>query len=150
MNNSNVEYWTFFTLTDNILHRSMPSIVADNMENSMITWLLTSICKSSIIKNPYLVAKIVEVVYVLNPSMHPRCENLYSRLMHHPLSQDQLASALMKFYTDVETTGSSSEFYDKFSIRYHISLIIKGEYSGIFHCVSSRSIYLNDITHIIS
>lgn len=31
----------------------------------------------------------------------------------------------MKFYTDVETTGASSEFYDKFTIRYHISIIFK-------------------------
>ena len=27
--------------------------------------------------------------------------------------------------TDIETTGASSEFYDKFSIRYHISIIFK-------------------------
>ena len=27
--------------------------------------------------------------------------------------------------TDVETTGSSNEFYDKFTIRYHISVIFK-------------------------
>lgn len=26
----------------------------------------------------------------------------------------------MKFYTDVEQTGGSNEFYDKFSIRHHI------------------------------
>ncbi|XP_045476375.1 ubiquitin conjugation factor E4 B isoform X2 [Harmonia axyridis] len=113
--------------------QSMPSVVADNMENSMITWLLVCICKSSMIKNPYLVAKIVEVVFVLSPSIHPRCENLHSRLMHHPLSQESLPSALMKFYTDVETTGSSSEFYDKFSIRYHISLIIKGMWDSPVH-----------------
>ena len=27
--------------------------------------------------------------------------------------------------SDVEQTGASSEFYDKFSIRYHISIIMK-------------------------
>ena len=31
-----------------------------------------------------------------------------------------LAQSLMKFYTDVEQTGGSNEFYDKFSIRHHI------------------------------
>ena len=31
----------------------------------------------------------------------------------------------MRFYTDVEQTGSSNEFYDKFTIRYHISIIMK-------------------------
>ena len=31
----------------------------------------------------------------------------------------------MRFYTEVEQTGSSNEFYDKFTIRYHISIIMK-------------------------
>lgn len=26
---------------------------------------------------------------------------------------------------DIETTGASSEFYDKFTIRYHLSIIFK-------------------------
>lgn len=29
------------------------------------------------------------------------------------------------FMTDVERTGANSEFYDKFNIRYHISIIFK-------------------------
>jgi len=33
----------------------------------------------------------------------------------------------------VETTGSSSEFYDKFTIRYHISLILKGMWDSPVH-----------------
>ncbi|KAJ8923221.1 hypothetical protein NQ315_001776, partial [Exocentrus adspersus] len=99
-----------------------PTVITDNMENSLITWLLVTICSSSMIKNPYLVAKLVEVVFVIIPSIQPRCEMLYMRFMNHQISQTILPSALMKFYTDVETTGSSSEFYDKFSIRYHISM----------------------------
>ena len=27
--------------------------------------------------------------------------------------------------TEIETTGASSEFYDKFTIRYHLSIIFK-------------------------
>lgn len=92
----------------------------------MITFLLVMICASHSIKNPYLVAKIVEVVFMINPQVQNRTEYMYSRIMAHPISHTALPSALMKFYTDVETTGSSSEFYDKFTIRYHISLIIKG------------------------
>lgn len=103
------------------------------MEESLITWLLVMICSSNYIKNPYLVAKIVEVVFVLNPNIQPLTEVLYSRFMAHEVSQTILPSSLMKFYTDVETTGSSSEFYDKFSIRYHISLIIKGMWNSPIH-----------------
>ncbi|KAH9506359.1 Ubiquitin conjugation factor E4 B [Dermatophagoides farinae] len=41
------------------------------------------------------------------------------------ISDQYLVRALMKFYTDVEITGTSNEFYDKFTIRYHISIIFK-------------------------
>ncbi|CAH1109977.1 unnamed protein product [Psylliodes chrysocephalus] len=110
-----------------------PNVIADNMEDIMITWLLVTVCSSSMIKNPYLVAKLVEVIFVILPTIQPRCEVLYSRLMNHTISQTILPSSLMKFYTDVETTGSSSEFYDKFSIRYHISLILKKMWSSPVH-----------------
>ena len=34
---------------------------------------------------------------------------------------------------DVETTGASSEFYDKFQIRYHISIIFKNLWENPIH-----------------
>ena len=87
-------------------------------------------CSSSYIKNPYLVAKIVKVLFIIGLTEDKRIDVLCSRVMSHELSHTHLPGALMKFYTDVETTGSTSEFYDKFTIRYHISLIIKGERRG--------------------
>lgn len=39
------------------------------------------------------------------------------QIMNHELAQNDLVSSLMKFYTDIETTGQSTEFYDKFTIR---------------------------------
>ena len=53
--------------------------------------------------------------------------------LDHPLSSMLLASNLMKFYTAVETTGASSEFYDKFFIRYNISLIFKVMWESQVH-----------------
>lgn len=113
--------------------RYSPSVIAEYMEDSLITWILVIICSSHCIKNPYLVAKMIEVVFVINPSIQKRTEHLYSRFMAHEVSRVSLPSCLMKFYTDVETTGSSSEFYDKFSIRYHISIIIKDMWVSPIH-----------------
>lgn len=56
--------------------------------------------------------------------------------MAHPISGTHLAPYLMQFYTDVETTGANSEFYDKFSIRYHISLILKSLWDSPVHRAS--------------
>jgi hypothetical protein len=33
----------------------------------------------------------------------------------------------------IESTGASSEFYDKFTIRYHISLILKSMWESPMH-----------------
>lgn len=53
--------------------------------------------------------------------------------MNHELTQSALIPALMKFYVDVEQTGQTTEFYDKFTIRYHISHIFKGLWNSPLH-----------------
>lgn len=45
-------------------------------------------------------------------------------IVSHPVAIAHLAPTMMKFYTDVEQTGGSNEFYDKFSIRHHIQVIL--------------------------
>ncbi|CAK9828567.1 Ubiquitin conjugation factor E4 B [Anthophora retusa] len=110
-----------------------PDVIVNNMDNSLITWLLVVVCTPHCIRNPYLIAKIIEVLFVINSSVQGRTESLHDQVMAHPISKTLLASYLMKFYTDVETTGSSSEFYDKFSIRYHISLILKSMWDSPVH-----------------
>lgn len=97
--------------------RFVRKVVLDYMEDSLLTWLLVAVCNGHRIKNPYLVAKIVEVLFVMDPAISLRTENIYTRVMAHPVSQRSLPRALMKFYTEIETTGQSTEFYDKFTIR---------------------------------
>ncbi|XP_047992257.1 ubiquitin conjugation factor E4 B [Leguminivora glycinivorella] len=111
----------------------VPQVVAVYIEDPIITWLLSAICNSHLIKNPYLVAKIVEVLFVINLSVPLKLKNVYEKFMDHPMSQTALPSALMKFYTDIETTGQSTEFYDKFTIRFHISIILKGMWERPIH-----------------
>jgi len=41
----------------------------------------------------------------------------------HPVSLEHLMSSLMSFYVEVEQTGTHTQFYDKFNIRYNISQI---------------------------
>ena len=40
---------------------------------------------------------------------------------------------ILSYFADVESTGSSNEFYDKFGIRYHISIILKGLWKRPIH-----------------
>ncbi|XP_050424962.1 ubiquitin conjugation factor E4 B [Adelges cooleyi] len=110
-----------------------PKAIEFKFFDTLLTWILVCICSPAAFKNPYLIAKLIEVLFVLNPSIQPKTEVLNSMMMSHPLSISHLPSALMKFYTVIESTGASSEFYDKFTIRYHISLILKSMWDSPFH-----------------
>lgn len=127
-----------------ILFRYSTETVMENIDQSIVTWLITLICAPHLIKNPYITAKLVEVLFITSPTIQQSTKPIYTmvnikhnmrmnskdffiktyclQIMNHELAQTVLASSLMKFYTDIETTGQSTEFYDKFTIRYSIMI----------------------------
>ncbi|XP_056128765.1 ubiquitin conjugation factor E4 B [Lampris incognitus] len=110
-----------------------PQVLYEPCVQDIVTFLIVFICSQNYIRNPYLIAKLVEVLFVTNPAVQPRTQRFSEMMENHPLSIKQLVPALMKFYTDVEHTGATSEFYDKFTIRYHISTIFKSLWQNIGH-----------------
>lgn len=102
-----------------------PQTLEDGWSNDLATFFLVLISSTHILKNPYLVSKFVEILFVADPSIQRHSSRLHDLVTSHPLGPKVLASSLMRFYTDVESTGASSEFYDKFSIRYHIAIVMK-------------------------
>jgi len=62
-----------------------------------------------------------------------RTDLLNSRTLNHPFAEKFLPVALMKFYTDVEVTGSHTEFYDKFGIRFEINTLFKYFWGSAYH-----------------
>uniref|UniRef100_A0A182U099 Ubiquitin conjugation factor E4 B n=1 Tax=Anopheles melas TaxID=34690 RepID=A0A182U099_9DIPT len=138
------------------------SSVIDYVDNSIITWILTLVCAPHLIKNPYITAKLIEVLFVTSPTIQTTSQRLYLQIINHELAQTALVSALMKFYTDIETTGQSTEFYDKFTIRYHISHLFKGLWESALHrqafvnesksgkqFVKFVNFFLNDTTYLL-
>ncbi|XP_070400751.1 ubiquitin conjugation factor E4 B isoform X2 [Nothobranchius furzeri] len=110
-----------------------PQVLYEPCVQDVVTFLVVFICSENYIRNPYLIAKLVEVLFVTNPAVQPRTQRFSEMMENHPLSIKHLVPALMKFYTDVEHTGATSEFYDKFTIRYHISTIFKSLWQNIAH-----------------
>lgn len=110
-----------------------PQVLFEPCVQDIVAFLVVFICSQNYIRNPYLIAKLVEVLFVTNPAVQPRTQRFFEMMENHPLSVKQLVPALMKFYTDVEHTGATSEFYDKFTIRYHISTIFKSLWQNIAH-----------------
>eukprot|EP00871_Galdieria_phlegrea_P000638 jgi/Galph1/1575/GphlegSOOS_G266.1 len=97
------------------------------------------------VRNPYLRAKFVEFLWAVlgdPPSTHNPHEEWHNRVMSgtaaiesNMLCQKYLPGALIRFYVEVEHTGSHSQFYDKFSIRYHITCI----FDFMWHISNYRS-----------
>ncbi|XP_041712907.1 ubiquitin conjugation factor E4 B isoform X2 [Coregonus clupeaformis] len=110
-----------------------PQVLYEPCVQDIVTFLVVFICSQNYIRNPYLIAKLVEVLFVTNPAVQPRTQRFSEMMENHPLSVKLLVPALMKFYTDVEHTGATSEFYDKFTIRYHISTIFKSLWQNMGH-----------------
>ena len=60
--------------------------------------LLVFVCSAHYITNRYLVAKLIEVMFVVNPRVQPALSKISDMLLNSELAFGHLAPALMKFY----------------------------------------------------
>ena len=77
----------------------MPPVLTDTGIEDVVTMLITFVCSTGYIANPYLTAKLIEVMFVINPAIQPRTEKLNTLLLGHPMAMEHLATSLMTFYT---------------------------------------------------
>ena len=77
----------------------MPSVLDDPCTEKVIQLLIVMICSQNYVTNPYLIAKLVEVLFVTNPNVQPRAEKICEKILMHELSRENLSPALMQFYT---------------------------------------------------
>lgn len=111
----------------------MPIVFSDPATPDVLTMIVVFLCSYKYIQNPYLIAKFVEIAFMLNPAVQPGLNRIHDMLLSHPLATEHLVPALVNFYSDIESTGASSEFYDKFTIRYHLSIIFKSLWEVPLH-----------------
>ncbi|CAG5104449.1 Oidioi.mRNA.OKI2018_I69.chr1.g1259.t1.cds [Oikopleura dioica] len=109
-----------------ISRQSLTAMVVIFKEHpEFVEFITISATSPSYYRNPYLVAKFIELIFNLHPSHNTANDPIcFNGIVQHEFSKKRLAPVLMKFYSDVEQTGASSEFYDKFSIRHHIQVIL--------------------------
>lgn len=78
------------------------------------------------VKNPGIKSGLVTILfYGSRPIPHNRNGILGDLLLGSDFANKHLLRALMKFYIEAESTGSHTQFYDKFNIRYEIFGVIK-------------------------
>lgn len=127
--------WYIEDIADFLLFliQNLPAVVEENTTDHMIRFLIVFINNSHVCLNPYVIAKLIEFLFIASPRLQAVSEQFHHRLYNNPLAENFLSCALMRFYVNVESTGASSEFYDKFSTRYHISIIYKSLWKNIRH-----------------
>ena len=119
--------------------RSLPDIVVSAVGEEMVTLCIAFLESSQYIKNPYIKASLVTLLYQGTwPIYHLKKGVLGDLLTNGDFANDYLLHAVMQFYTECESTFSNIGFYDKFNIRYEIFQIIK--------CVWTNDHYKNQLT----
>ncbi|CAM8986271.1 unnamed protein product [Rhodiola kirilowii] len=100
--------------------KALDGIILDDYMNFIIMFMASP----NYIRNPYLRAKMVEVLNCWMPRRSG--SSVTSSLFEgHQLSLRYLVKNLLKLYVDIEFTGSHTQFYDKFNIRHNIAELLE-------------------------
>ncbi|KAI9096092.1 ubiquitin elongating factor core-domain-containing protein [Phlyctochytrium arcticum] len=118
--------------------RNDPGILENNPRDAFMTFAMTILANPHLVRNPHLKSKLVEILFTFtwplwvsqSGQTSGRLDGVFST---HPMAQLLLVPNLMRFYVDAEHTGASTQFYDKFNIRYNISQILKGIWAVPVH-----------------
>ncbi|KAF9644135.1 hypothetical protein BDM02DRAFT_3272627 [Thelephora ganbajun] len=143
--------------------RHSPNSLELSGKNELVIFTLTFLTSTWYIKNPFLKAKLVEMLfYGILGYGHERTGVLGHTLNSHPLALKHLMSSLMSFYVEVEQTGASSQFYDKFNARRNIAYIFKviwnnpahrqaldDEAKRVDNFVRFVNLMINDVTYLM-
>ncbi|KAG8932849.1 hypothetical protein FRC03_000161 [Tulasnella sp. 419] len=103
-------------------------------KTELIDFTMTFLSSTGYIKNPYLKAKLVQILFFGTlPYGRERLGVLGAMLNTRPLALKHLMPNLMSFYVEVEQTGAHSQFYDKFDARRNIAYILKAVWDNPDH-----------------
>ncbi|CAI9264946.1 unnamed protein product [Lactuca saligna] len=93
--------------------------------DDFMNFIIMFMASPEYIRNPYLRAKMVEVLNCWMPRRSGSSSATSTLFEWHLLSVQYLVKNLLKLYVDVEFTGSHTQFYDKFNIRHNIAKLLE-------------------------
>ncbi|EPY51744.1 ubiquitin-protein ligase E4 [Schizosaccharomyces cryophilus OY26] len=114
-------------ITDYVLSlfKTSSSTLNTHPLETLCEFCVTLLTKSSYIKNPYLRAKLVEILFY-GVQTHPGQPDVMTDVLStSKVATKWLIPALMGFYIEIESTGQSTQFYDKFNIRFYICEVFR-------------------------
>ncbi|KAL6598275.1 hypothetical protein ACP70R_046440 [Stipagrostis hirtigluma subsp. patula] len=107
-----------------VLTSRVPKALESFALDDFLNFIIMFMASTSYIKNPYLRAKMVEVLNCWTPK-RSGLNSTASLFEGHQLCLDYLVRNLLKLYVDIEFTGSHTQFFDKFNIRHNIAELLE-------------------------
>ncbi|KAI9458816.1 ubiquitin elongating factor core-domain-containing protein [Russula earlei] len=146
--------------------RHGPSSLELSGKEEVLIFTLTFMLSTWWIKNPFLKNKLIDVCqFRVGPWSRGQPSLLGLMLNSHPVALKHLMPALTHFYIEVEQTGASSQFYDKFSkllagrsIAFVLKTVwgnpthreaLKKETQNIDKFVRFVNLMMNDVTYLM-
>ncbi|KAI5300667.1 hypothetical protein KEM55_005890 [Ascosphaera atra] len=142
----------------------MSTVMTATQAEEVVTMALTFLECSDYIKNPHLKAGLVTILCNGCYGHYVGQEGAFVPLFNSmPFCNKYLLHALMKFYIEAEFTGTSSQFYDKFNIRFEIFQVIKAIWPNTWYqdkleaeskdnqefFVKFVNLLMNDVTYVL-
>lgn len=113
---------------------NMPQVISSTQSDELIMLCITFLRNSEYIKNPYLKASLVTILFRGTWSWRQGGRGILADQYNSmPFATEHLLHSLMKFFIEAEFMGGHGQFFDKFNVRYEIFQIIK--------CVWPNAVY---------
>ncbi|XP_063931490.1 ubiquitin conjugation factor E4 B-like isoform X2 [Zophobas morio] len=77
------------------------------------------------LKNPHLRSKLAECMFMMTTEVQHEETPFVSIAQANPLALKFLVPSLISSYVEIEMTGSSNQFYEKFEVRFHLSIVLR-------------------------
>ncbi|GAA5972811.1 hypothetical protein JCM11641_003951 [Rhodosporidiobolus odoratus] len=110
-----------------------PQVLEQSPQDELMTFMLVFL-STPYMKNPYLKGQFVEIMYYLSRPTYTSPRGCLGDVINfHALALRNLMPCLVHAYIEIEITGSHTQFYDKFNIRYYITQLFKMVWSNPTH-----------------
>jgi ubiquitin conjugation factor E4 B len=130
--------------------------------DDLLTFIVAFLGADTYITNPYIRVKYVELLAALVPSDDPDLHrrptpfDAYPRLFEaNELACTRLVPNLLRFYVDVEFSGTHNAFYEKLVSRSHITKVLEylwntADFRAAFHAESRSEGFVRFVNMIIN
>lgn len=144
--------------------KNMPYIITSTQCEELVQICVTFLRSSEYIKSPYLKSGLVSILFYGVWAFGNNARGVLGDLLNGlDFCHQHLLHALMRFYIECESTGSHTQFFDKFNIRYEIDAVIKCIWPNVIYrdnlakeastntqfFVRFVNLLLNDVTFVL-